>query len=111
MKKINFSLGVRENNGTPEVEFLISLLSDYFIAESGIAALIRVIDGLQQIQLNDPILDKRSDSMLDCRNTLSKEMKAYSKYQELLQTEIADEIECPKNIPMSNRIHNLLGVI
>ena len=111
MKKINFSLGVKENTGTPEVEFLISLLSDYFIAESGIAALIRVIDSLQQIQLDDPITDKRSDSMLDYRNTLSKEIEAYSRYQKLLQTEIADEIEHPKDISMSTRIRNLLGVI
>jgi hypothetical protein len=108
-KKLNFSIGVKENNGTPEVMFLIDLLSDYSIAEQGYCAVIRIIDNLLKMQKDNPLSEGYTDKMLDFRNRLENDASVYSRYQELLQTEIADEIEKPRQIPMYLRIQNLFG--
>lgn len=102
-------MGVKENNGTPEVMFLIDLLSDYSMVEIGFNALIRVIDNIIKIQ-NDRLLpDGYVDKMLDFRQRIKGDSEVYSRYQELLQTEIANELEQSKKIPMHLRLKNLLG--
>lgn len=111
MKKSIFSIGVRENNGTPEVMFLIDLLSDYAIAEQGLSAQIRIIDNFMKIHNKNPLPQEYVDRMLDTRNVMKNNAEAYTRYQELLQTEIADELDKPKGISMSIRIANLLGII
>lgn len=109
MEKPIFSIGVRENNGTPTVQFLVDLLSDYATAEQGYNAVIRIIDNILKIQ-NDRLLpDGYTDRMLDFRLRLEGDALIYSRYQELLQKEIADEIEVPRNIPMYLRLQILLA--
>jgi hypothetical protein len=111
MKKSIFSIGVRENNGTPEVMFLIDLLSDYAISEQGLSAQIRIFDNFIKINNENTLPQDYVDRILDLRIKLKHEAEVQSRYQELLQTEIADELEKPKGIPMSTRIQNLLGII
>ncbi len=108
MKKPIFTIGVRENNGTPEVMFLIDLLSDYAIAEQGLYAQMRIIDSMIKMHNENPLPEFQVDKMLDIRNGMNAKAEVYSRYQEKLQTEIADEIEKPKCIPMNTRILNLL---
>ena len=109
MKKPLFTISVKENNGTPEVMFLIDLLSDYAITEQGLYARMRIIDNMVKMHSENPLPEFYVDKMLDMRNGMNAEAEIYSRYQELLQTEIADELEKPKDISMSTRIYNLLG--
>ena len=109
MKKPIFSIGVKEDNGTPQVMFLIDLLSDYAIVEQGYHAVIRVIDNMLKIQNERLMPDGYVDRMLDFRKRIESDAGMYSRYQEILQTEIADEIETPKKIPMHIRLNNILG--
>lgn len=102
-------MGVKENNGTPEVMFLIDLLSDYSMIEIGFDALIRVIDNIIKIQNERLLQDNYIDQMLDFRQRIKGDAKVYSRYQELLQVEITDELEQPKKMPMLLRLQNLLG--
>lgn len=111
MKKSIFSIGCHENNGTPEVMFLIDTLSDYAIAEQGLGAQIRIIDNFIKIHKENPLPQEYVDRMLDARNLMKTNAEVYSKFQETLQKEIADELEKPKGISMSTRIANLLGII
>ncbi len=109
MKFPTFSIGVRENNGTPEVMFLIDLLSDYAIAAQGYDSVIRIIDNLLKIQDESVMPEGYVNRMLDFRKRLELDSETFSRYQELLQTEIANEIEKPQKITMDLRLQLILG--